>query len=279
MVGVVDVDVLLELEPVLLLDAAAGAAVPCGSRSSVYRVPSAVFISVSGVFTERVTVCWPVAYEPPAIETFALFAVSETSWKIGFAAGKSEPAFTDSSVPLTEMTTLVGGGDGGAGGVEGVLPLEPDDPEEPDDEDEPDEDDDELGVDDGPWLANGSLLEKRENDSSWPGSAGGVTTAMSADESVGAAVVVVPASVGAAVAVDVGAAAGAAGVVEVVVVGAATGGEPPPLCIPMIVFAAYAIASTSTTASRMTIFFCFACFALAASATCFLATVCSFRAD
>jgi hypothetical protein len=208
----------------------------------------------------------------------ALVALSETSWKIGFDAGKSEPELTDSSVPLIEMTTLVGGGDGGDGGVDGVLPpLEPE-PEEPDDEDEPDEDDDEEDVD-GPWLANGSLLEKRENDSSCPGSAGGVTTAMSADESVGAAVVVVgePASVGAAVAVDVGAAAGA--VVEVAPTGAATGLSPPLLCIPMTVFAAYAIASTSTAASRMTIFFCFACFALAASATCFLATVCSFRAD
>ena len=39
--------------------------------------------------------------------------------------------------------------------------------------------------------SNGSLLEKRENDWSWPGSAGGVTTATSVDESVGAAVVVV----------------------------------------------------------------------------------------
>ena len=136
-VGVVD-GVPVELVLVPLLDAAAGAAVPCGSRSSVYRVPSAVFISVTGVFTESVTVDWPFAYEPPAIETFALFAVSETSWKIGFAAGKSEPALTDSSVPLTEMTTLVGGGDGGAGGVDGVLPPpELDDPEEPDDEDEP----------------------------------------------------------------------------------------------------------------------------------------------
>ena len=192
----------------------------------MYRVPSAVFISVNGVFTERVTVGWPVAYEPPAIETFALFAVSETSWKIGFAAGKSEPAFTDSSVPLIEMTTLVGGGDGGAGGVEGVLPLEPDDPEEPDDEDEPDEDDRRAGrrrrALAGERILAGEARERLEL-------AGVGRRRDHGDERrrVGRrdAVVVVPASVGAAVAVDVGAAAGVVGVVEVVAAGAATGGR------------------------------------------------------
>jgi hypothetical protein len=281
-VGVVEVP---ELELVPPFDDGAGATVPCGSRSSVYLVPSAVFISVTGLLTDRVIVAWPVAYEPPAIETFALVAVSEESTKIGFDAGKSAPVVTDSSVPFTERTAVVAGGDGGAGGVFGVV-AEPPPPEpeleldEPEPEPEPEPEDDELDAD-GPSLANGSLLEKRENDSSWPGSAGGVTTATSDDESVGAAVaaVGVPARVGAAVAVDVGAAAGVVGVVAVDPAGAATGLAPPPLCIPMSVFAAYAIASTSTTASRMTIFFCFACFALAASAICFLATACSFRAD
>jgi hypothetical protein len=276
-----DGDELLELELVPPLDGVAGGTVPCGSRSSVYLVPSAVFISVTGSFTDRVIVAWPVAYEPPAIETFALVSVSEESTKIGFDAGKSAPVVTDSSVPFTEMTAVVAGGDGGAGGVFGVVAVPPPLELEPEPEPEPEPDEDgELDAD-GPSLSNGSLLEKRENDSSCPGSAGGVTTATSADESVGAAVAAVgePASVGAAVAVDVGAAVGAVDVVEVDPVGAARGLAPPPLCIPRIVFAAYAIASTSTTASRMTIFFCFACFALAASAICFLATACSFRAD
>ena len=266
-----------EDDPELLLPDEAGGTVPCGRSTSVYWVPSAVFTSVTGLFTFSVRVAWPDAYEPPAIETFAVVAVTELSWKIGFAAGKSAPAETDSSVPFTESTTVVGGGEGGGGGVVGVVgvdpPHEPDEPEEPDD-DEPD--DDELdGVE--PWASNGSLLEKRENDWSWPGSAGGVTTATSVDESVGAAVVVVvgvPASVGAAAVVGAGVVA--AGVVDT---DAATGFEPPPLFIPIIVLTAYAMASTSTTARMMTSFFCLACFALAASATCFLATTCSFHAD
>jgi hypothetical protein len=263
-------------DPELLLPDGAGGTVPCGRSTSVYWVPSAVFTSVTGLFTFSVRVAWPDAYEPPAIETRAVFEVTELSWKIGFAAGKSAPAVTDSSVPFTESTTVVGGGVGGAGGVVGVVGVEPPpDPEEPDEPEEPD--DDELdGVE--PWASNGSLLEKRENDCSWPGSAGGVTTATSVDESVGAAVVVVvgaPASVGAAAVVG----AGVVTVTWVAETDAATGFEPPPLFIPIIVLTAYAMASTSTTA-RMTIsFFCFACFALAASAICFLATTCSFHAD
>jgi hypothetical protein len=255
---------------------AAGGTVPAGRSRSVYWVPSAVFTSVSGWFTFRVTVAWPDAYEPPAIETFAVVAVAELSWKIGFDDGKSAPVFTDSSVPFTESTTDVGGGVGGAGGVVGVVgvlpvPPEPDDPDEPEEPDEEEPDDD-----DAPWPSNGSLLEKRENDWSWPGSAGGVTTATSADESVGAAVVVVvgvPASVGAAPVVGAGVVA--AGVVDA---GAATGFAPP-LFIPIIVLTAYAMARTRTTARMMTSFFCLACFALAASATCFLATAFSFHAD
>ncbi|MGZ4401381.1 MAG: hypothetical protein ACXVRI_00820 [Gaiellaceae bacterium] len=263
-----------EDDPELLLPDETGGTVPCGRSTSVYWVPSAVFTSVTGLFTFSVRAAWPDAYEPPAIETFAVVAVAELSWKIGFAAGKSAPAETDSSVPFTERTTVVGGGEGGGGGVVGVVGVvPPEEPDEPDDPEEPDDDEPE-GVE--PWASNGSLLEKRENDWSWPGSAGGVTTATSVDESVGAAVVVVvgvPASVGAAAVV--GAVVGAG----VVTAGPATGFEPPPLFIPIIVLTAYAMASTSTTARTMTIFFCFACFALAASATCFLATTCSFHAD
>jgi hypothetical protein len=221
-------------ELLLLLPDVAGGTVPCGRSTSVYCVPSAVFTSVTGLFTFSVRVAWPDAYEPPAIETFAVFAVTELSRKIGFAAGKSAPAETDSSVPFTESTTVVGGGEGGAGGVVGVVGVEPPpDPEEPDEPEEPD--DDELdGVE--PWASNGSLLEKRENDCSWPGSAGGVTTATSVDESVDATIVVVfgvPASVGAAAVVGAGVVAGA-GVVDT---GAATGFEPPPP-IPIIVLTA-----------------------------------------
>jgi hypothetical protein len=269
-----------EDDPELLLPDAAGGTVPCGRSTSVYWVPSAVFTSVTGLFTFSVRVPWPDAYEPPAIETCAVVAVTELSRKIGFAAGKSAPAVTDSSVPFTESTTTVGGGEGGAGGVVGVVgvvpPPEPDEPDEPEEPDEPDEPDDEP-EDVEPWASNGSLLEKRENDCSWPGSAGGVTTATSVDESVGAAVVVVgvPASVGAAAVVG----AGVVAVTGVVDTGAATGFVPPPLFIPIIVLTAYAMASTSTTARMMISFFCFACFALAASATCFLATTCSFHAD
>jgi hypothetical protein len=36
-------------------------AVPAGFSTSVYRVPSAVFISVTGLFSFRVTVAAPVA--------------------------------------------------------------------------------------------------------------------------------------------------------------------------------------------------------------------------
>jgi hypothetical protein len=50
-------------------------------------VPSAVFISVTGLFSRSVIVCAPVAYEPPAIEILALWAVTDTRWKTGTAAG------------------------------------------------------------------------------------------------------------------------------------------------------------------------------------------------
>jgi hypothetical protein len=139
----------------------AGGAVPCGSRVSVYRVPSAVFTSVTGVFTFSVTVAAPLAYEPPATATFAVEPVSATSWNAGLAAGKFEPVETDSLVPFTEITAAVGGGvgaDGGAGGVfggllvlGGLLPVEDLVP---------------VDVEPGPPALNGSLLSKSENDCS-----------------------------------------------------------------------------------------------------------------
>jgi len=55
----------------------------------VYRVPSAVFISVTGLFSRSVMVCAPVAYEPPAIEIFAVWAVTDTRWNTGVGCGKS----------------------------------------------------------------------------------------------------------------------------------------------------------------------------------------------
>ncbi len=51
---------------------AAGVAVPTGFRISLYRVPSAVFMSVSGLFSRSVTAREPFAYEPPTIEILAV---------------------------------------------------------------------------------------------------------------------------------------------------------------------------------------------------------------
>ena len=136
----------------------------------MYRVPSAVFTSVTGLFTVSASVCDPLAYEPPTTEIVAVFAFSETSWNrpfevaFGLETGKIPPALTSSERPLTEITAELGGGAGGAGGTTGgdagfepdeppgllppelVLPLE-------------------AGVDAAP-PANGSLHSKRENDSS-----------------------------------------------------------------------------------------------------------------
>jgi hypothetical protein len=69
--------VVLVLVPVLVLPLPLAGlpvetAVPRGLRINVYRVPSAVFINVTGLFSRSVTVCAPVAYEPPAIEIFAV---------------------------------------------------------------------------------------------------------------------------------------------------------------------------------------------------------------
>ena len=109
-------------------DAADGeppATVPCGCRVSVYRVPSAVFASVTGLFTLSVSVGEPFAYEPPTTATRATEAETETSWNSGFAAGKFPPEVTDSLTPFTEMTAEVGGAVGGAGGVFGGLLVVP----------------------------------------------------------------------------------------------------------------------------------------------------------
>jgi hypothetical protein len=55
-------------------------------------VPSAVFWSVTGLFTFNVTVGEPDEYEPPTMETFAVVAVSETRWKSGVADGSADVA-------------------------------------------------------------------------------------------------------------------------------------------------------------------------------------------
>ena len=155
---------------------AAVATVPCGIRTSVYRVPSAVFWSVTGLLTVSVIVGVPLAREPPTTETFAVVGESETSWNIGFNDGNAPPLKTDSETPLTAITADVGGAVGGAGGVAGALPepeLVPPEPVPPDEAPGPgpDADDDELG----PAELNGSLLSKSENEPSWPASAGGRT--------------------------------------------------------------------------------------------------------
>jgi hypothetical protein len=287
-----------------------------------------VFTSVTGLFTVSVSVAWPLAYVPPAIATLAVVAVNDLSRKGGGFRdnGKSEPGATDSSVPFTERTADVGGGEGGDGGVAGVDEVPPPEPLEPEPLEpeplepeplepeplepeplepeplepeplepeglEPEPLDPEEAVPDsfGPSESNGSLLAKRENDWSWPASAGGCTAETSADESdvvlvpsddVDAELVPCePASVG-AVRGSVVVGVVLAGVVVATVVGAASGFAPPPLFSPFMVLSAYAIASTRTNASAITIFFCLAAFALAGSATLlfFLAICRSSRAD
>ena len=144
-------------------DGAAGVAVdvevvvPCGSRINVYFVPSAVFCSVTGLFTVSFSVGPPLAYEPPTIEMLADVALRETTWKTGAAAGNAPPTETVSDAPFTEITADdtaaaggagVFGGVGGVGGVAGGLPAP---------EPEPD-----FGAD--LCAENGSLLSNREND-------------------------------------------------------------------------------------------------------------------
>ena len=55
-------------------------------------MPSAVFISVTGLFSFSVTVGAPVTYEPPAIEIVAVWAVTETRWKSGTTDGSAAVA-------------------------------------------------------------------------------------------------------------------------------------------------------------------------------------------
>ena len=249
-----------------------------------------MFTSVTGLFSFNVRVCEPLAYEPPTIATVAVWAVRNMSSKspsvdgTGFADGKFVATATDSMVPLTEIGADVGGGDGGVGGVGGVaggdLGPEPDEPLLPL-PDEPDFDAEE---------ANGSLVSKRENDSSCPGSAVGVTTATSCDESV-LEVVEVESDVAAAAGSGVPASDGATGVADDAtgdgvdagvtgVAGAACGideGDPEPLSDD-IVLIAYAIATARNTTSRITIFFCLAALSFAASAGFFRRFMCcSFR--
>src|SRR4051794_28744319 len=68
------------------------------------------------------------------IVTFAVVFVSDSSWNSGPVAGKLAPAATDSAVPLTEMTAVVGAAAGGdfvpepdpeplAGGAAGVVAV------------------------------------------------------------------------------------------------------------------------------------------------------------
>src|SRR5262249_28427190 len=116
-------------------------------------------------FTLSVSVAAPLAYEPPATATFAEVDVSDTSWNIGFAAGKFDPVDTSSLVPLREITADVGGAVGGGGGVfGGLLVVEPPPAEDGEPPDVFPPDVPELG----PLALNGSLLSNSENDWSWP---------------------------------------------------------------------------------------------------------------
>jgi hypothetical protein len=168
-----------ELEPDDVL--AVGTAVPCAYRRIVYRVPSAVFTSVTDLLTVSVSVCEPLAYEPPTTEITAVFDVSDTRSKrpfvaaFGLAVGKIPPVLTDSETPFTEITADVGGGFGGAGGVTGgdepdeppeplpelvPEPLLPEVPEVPELPELPDE------LPELPPPTKGSFVSKRENDPS-----------------------------------------------------------------------------------------------------------------
>jgi hypothetical protein len=76
-----------------------------------------VFISVTGFPSCSVIVGAPLAYEPPAIDTFAVCAVSETRWKTGCTdgsvlAGKSALTETRPFTLLTWITALDGAGAG-----------------------------------------------------------------------------------------------------------------------------------------------------------------------
>ena len=145
------------------------------------------------MFTCRVTAGAPFAYEPPAMETFALRAVKDTRWKSGWidgsvelASGKLLPTATEYSVPFTEMTAVPGVGALALLTDEGLLvpwlppplerPLDPpddgrDDEEEGGDEEDDDEEDDgELAESSLSCCANGSLLAKRLNEESCPSS-------------------------------------------------------------------------------------------------------------
>ena len=70
-------------------------------------MPSAVFISVSGLLSFSVTVACPLASEPPAIPTLALVLVTDTSLKVGLEAGNDAPTLTFSAIPLTDITADV----------------------------------------------------------------------------------------------------------------------------------------------------------------------------
>lgn len=73
----------------------------------MYRVPSAVFISVTVLPFTRVTVAAPLSYEPPAIPIFAEVLVSETSVKTGAEAGNERPTVAIPAMPLTEIVARV----------------------------------------------------------------------------------------------------------------------------------------------------------------------------
>ena len=138
-----------------------------------------MFISVTGLFSRRVTAGAPLAYEPPTIEIFAVCAVTETRWNsawtdgsVELASGKSLPTATEYSVPLTEMTAVPG---------LGALALPPDDEDEPLLPLEPEwadgpaaegAEEDVAGLSLSCW-ANGSLLANRLKDDSWPSATGG----------------------------------------------------------------------------------------------------------
>ena len=132
-----------------------------------------MFIRVTGLFSCSVTAGAPLAYEPPAIEIFAVCAVAEMRWKSGategsveLPCGKSVPTATVYRVPFTEITAVPGFGALAPPPLEPPLPPlpEPEPALEPPEEDDVDEPSD-LSLS---CCAKGSLLANRLKDESWP---------------------------------------------------------------------------------------------------------------
>src|SRR5476649_952991 len=99
------------------------------TRTSLYCLPSLVFLSVTGRPSCSVSVRPPVAYEPPTMPISAELRCQDTSRKTGAPVGNVPSARALETRPLTEIAT-VGAGVGvvvvgvvATGGVRGVVEV------------------------------------------------------------------------------------------------------------------------------------------------------------